>query len=153
MELRMLKRKLCFFNHLFTLESDSLAHKVVIIQERESFPGLVKECQSQLVKLGLSNLDPTSFSKQSWKRMITKKIHEENIKQLLEDMEGYKKVDQKEMMNEKFEVKEYFKTLTLTQARMRFAIRTHQVRTIKMNQMNNKQYSSQLWQCISCQGG
>ena len=44
--------------------------------------------------------------------------------------------------------------LDLTSARTKFAIRTQQLRTVKFNQLNNRQFADQLWSCVHCdQGG
>ena len=99
-ELKLLQRKLNFYHHLLNLGSDSLAKTIAEVQELNSYPGLISECKSSLADLGLSVADPKDYSKNAWKKMIRKKIFEENRRQLLEDMKKYKKIKYDELKEE-----------------------------------------------------
>ena len=50
----------------------------------------------------------------------------------------------------KLALKDYFKRLTLTEARMKFAVRVQQVRTVRMNQMSNPEFARLCWRCVHC---
>ena len=115
----------------------SPAFQIYIVQTRLQLPGLVSECEPFLVKLGLTNLE--AFSEIEWKKLINEKILEFNKKDLLHKMKTKKKMDEKTLEKEDFEIKTYFSDLNLEQARLKFQIRSSMVRTVKMN------YPSELW--------
>ena len=46
---------------------------------------------------------------------------------------AYKKLDYNSLVEEKFEVKEYFRKLNLPDARLKFALRTQMTRTVQTN--------------------
>ena len=56
----------------------------------------------------------------------------------------------KEFSNEEFELKSYFKTLSLKDARHIFKFRSKMTQYIKRNYSNDKGYRQSLWQCPSC---
>ena len=56
------------------------------------------------------------------------------------------------MIDEKFERKEYLKELTLSQARMKFKLKT-QMFEDKFNYKNDSKNKKELWKCHSCQSG
>ena len=149
-ELMILKRKLGFFHHLFNLEESALAFKIATLQETLSFPGLIQDCRKALIKLGLGSCDPKKYSKWAWKKTISKAIFEENKRQLLESSKKYKKINYEELKLEEFGLKNYFRTLTLTEARVKFAVITQQLRSVRMNQMNNADYARLSWCCVHC---
>ena len=150
MELMILRRKLPLFHHLMTLDKQSLARTIADIQDANSYPDLIKECRTALTHLGLTSSDPQHYTKQSWKKLISRKIIEENRRQLLESIKGFKKLNQEELAQEEFKVKDYLKHLTPIEARVKFALRTQQLRTIRMNQMNNQDFARKLWRCPHC---
>ena len=82
--------------------------------------------------------------------MIKRAIFDENQTQLLESMKNYKKIKYDDVKCETFGLKEYFLKLTLSEARTKFAIKTQQIRTVRMNQMNNAEYARLCWRCIHC---
>ena len=54
------------------------------------------------------------------------------------------------MKKESFEVKSYLKDLSLSDAKLKFAIRTKMVRTIQANFKGEQQYKSNNWKCVGC---
>ena len=54
------------------------------------------------------------------------------------------------MKDDIFELKQYFKDMTLQQARMQFRIRT-QMTKCKMNYSNDMENRQSLWKCNSCE--
>ena len=56
----------------------------------------------------------------------------------------------KEFSSENFELKNYFKTLNLQEARNVFKYRSKMTQYVKRNFKNDKIYRQSLWQCVSC---
>ena len=75
------------------LGEETLAKNVANIQEKYSFPGLITECKTALRNFGLSSENLQSYTKPQWKRIIKKKILEENRRQILNSMKDYKKIN------------------------------------------------------------
>ena len=63
----------------------------------------------------------------------------------------YKKLDYISLVDEKFEVKDYFKSLRLSNARLKFRIRTKMVDKIAFNFSSDPKYVGRLWQCMHCE--
>ena len=53
---RIHKRKLNFLYHLRTMESESLASEILVLQIKYGFPGLATECRELLKLYGLANI-------------------------------------------------------------------------------------------------
>ena len=128
-EYLILQRKLNFYFHLANLPDGSLAKEVFTKQKEDSLGGLVKEIQEHTDKLG----DPTSFSKQMWKKMIIAYIKAKNKEDLLKMVSNYKKLDYMQWKDEEFERKEFFQTLDLEGIRWMMRITSGMVNTIHGN--------------------
>ena len=66
---------------------------------------------------------------------------------ILERMKKLKKFDYSSHKEEEYEVKDYFKTMTLPECRTMFGLRSLMTPTIKSHQMNNQTYAKKLWKC------
>ena len=73
-----------------------------------------------------------------------------NQENILNLMKSYQKVDYFERKNKNFEVKEYFKTMTLENSRVNFGLRNQMTRTIQSHFSSDKAYSKELWTCRDC---
>ena len=82
-------------------------------------------------ELGLELNDQTSLSKVQFRSKLKAEITEKNRFDLLEQIKSYKKIDYWEIKDEPFEMKNYFKELTLQDARVKFAIDMKTLRGIK----------------------
>ena len=51
------------------------------------------------------------------------------------------------MKEEQYELKEYFKTMNLSQARMKFSLRMKTTKHVKSHFFNDRKYSEQMWKC------
>ena len=142
---RIMKKKLMFLHHIATLSPDSLAHQVYCVQKKLMLPGLVEECQDVLNKFQIPEI--TQFSKGQWKHLINQKFAIKNRDELLEKMKRLKKIDSKEMSVEKFELKDYFKSLHLSESRDKFRLRSFMTTTVQTNFSNYKQFSADIWSC------
>ena len=88
------------------------------------------------------------MKKIEWKKMVKKSIIEKNKNDLMKEMEKLEKV--KEFSKENFEMKSYFKTLSLQDARNIFKFRAKMTQYVKRNYSNDTLYRQSLWQCVSC---
>ena len=77
-------------------------------QDRLELPGLAKECNEICSELNLPNLMQEDIPCNQWKIMVKKAFKEASEKDLRSEMCSMSKV--KELAEEKFERKEYFKT-------------------------------------------
>ena len=148
MKNRILKRKLMFLHHLATLEKSSLAYQVYEVQCRLNLPGLVEECQPYLVKFGILKIE--GYNQLQWKNLINSKMNDLNKYDLLEKMDKYRKMDRTKLCEEKFEVKSYLKSLTPSQARLKFRLNSFMTKTVKMNFSSNPKFVKSLWTCWHC---
>ena len=131
MEHRIAKKKLILFHHLTNPPMHSLAAEVASEQATLSYPGLVMECTNLITNYNLP--DFKKLSKKQWKNIVNKKIKEKNMFSLMEKIKSYKKLDFYLLADEKFEIKDYLKSLNLPDARLRFEIRTKMTKTVQMN--------------------
>ena len=73
MEMRINQRKLSLYHHLMNLSDNSLAKAVAKQQDLKSYPGLISECRTLLIHLGLTN-SPQNYTKLAWKRLVKSSI-------------------------------------------------------------------------------
>ena len=153
MEFRILQRKLIFLHHLTNLPNDALAKEVLDVQIKLGLPGIAQECAEFLSRFGMHDL--TLYSKQQFKRLVRVKINELNKSKLLQLIKdkNYKKVNYSEIEKENFEMKSYFKTLNVTDSRIRFKLATQMLPTIKMNFQSDMKFTADCWVCDSCRDG
>ena len=65
-------------------------------------------------------------------------------------MKHYKKIHHEKKIEEKYELKQYMKSLNLKRARMKFALESEMVQQIKFNYMSDKKYEKSNWACDFC---
>ena len=119
-------------NHILHLESSSLAKQVQIIQEKENLPGLTQECKMLIEQLKLPNLFEVSHSKQKWKTLVKGAVKEANEKGVLVAMRGYKKLKNRDIVQDKFGLKHYSETLSLYETRLIFKHRASMSQFVKI---------------------
>ena len=149
MEHRIAQKKLMFYHHLINLPENSLAKEIASIQTKMSFPGLMTECANLMEDYELE--DAKAFSKMQWKKIVNKKVAEQNKASLLEVIEKkYKKLDYEVLSEENFELKEYFKSLNLPDARLKFALRSKMAKSVQMNYKGEPKFIKNGWKCQDC---
>ena len=148
MHLRILQSKLLFLHHLVTLPDESLAKEVYVVQQRLALPGLVHECQEFLVKFGITTV--VKYTKKQWKTLVKTKILQMNKDAIIEQSLPYKKINFKNCADEKFERRDYIKTLNISDARLKFKIQAKMTPTIQMNFQSDAEFASNLWTCSGC---
>ena len=61
-----------------------------------------------------------------------------------------KKLDYATLNEEKFETKEYFKSLNLPDVRLKFVLRSKMTKTVQMNFKNDPRFTCNGWKCVDC---
>ena len=115
------------------------------IQEHLNFPSLKKEILPFLSEHMIT--DVSSFSKKSWKSLVDSKIKEANRRFLLDGMKRYSKIDFNSISCEEYGLKPYFKTLSLSNSRMKFRIRTNSVKSCRLHFPSNPQFIKEMFIC------
>ena len=134
---RIILKKLTFYHHLLHLDDNSLAKQIFIIQEKLSYPGLVKECRELIQELRLS--DARILSKKQWKSIVKRRIHQKNKDEILGSMASYKKIGKIKSATETFGVKPYLRENLLSDARLLFSSKCEMLKRVKMNQKNSNE--------------
>ena len=148
MKFRILKKKLIFLHHLMTLPEDSLALEVLKVEEKLGLPGLILECREFMMSHDITNI--CTFSAAQWKSFVKKKIWQMNRAELLLRMKDYKKLSQREFKSRAFGVQDYLRTMSVSEARLRFKIQTFMTPTVRMNFRSDPNYRLQGWLCPDC---
>ena len=114
--------------------------------------------QPWLLKLDISDLfdKPSKLSKESFGKLIKKKLREECEKELLQKMKNSKKIKEGPIFNstdtteETFGKKAYINELSLVNSRTNFAFRA-KMYSVSFNFKNQGENAHNLWVCSSCQ--
>ena len=147
---RLNKMKLNLAYHIRTLEKSNLAYQVMEEQIQYNWPGLATEVRSLCQSLGLENIvdDSPTMSKSLWKQLVKKAVHKLNEEELSERLENYSKLD--ELRKDGiWKVQDYFKELSMSEARIKFSLRTNMF-PCKFNFPSDPKYKTDLWKCDSC---
>ena len=109
----------------------------------------MSECKEFLVVNGVTDL--SKYSKLKWKSMVDRIIQLMNKDDILNMMKKpYKKISYQEHVNEKFQVQPYLKTMNISEARMRFKLKTGMTPTVQMNFPSSDEFVNNLWTCVGC---
>ena len=148
MKYRILRKKLLFLHHVATLPVNTLAREVYETQKRLHLPGLIQECDDFMVKNDVTNL--CNFSACQWKNFVKRKIADMNAKDILCQMEHYKKINKEDFDDKVHQVQQYLKDMNVAEARLRFKIRSLMTPTIRMNFQNDAVFRQEMWMCPGC---
>ena len=95
--------------------------------------------------------DAKANNKMQWKRIVSKKVADQNRVSLLEIIKNkYKKLEYEVLSEENCEMKEYFKSLNLPDARLQFALRSKMTKSVQMNFKGEPKYIRNGWKCQDC---
>ena len=100
--------------------------------------GVVTLCQDFLNDHKINNIE--QYNKYQWRRLIKQIINDKNRNDVLSMMRKYKKVDYDKCLDEKYEMKDFFKTMTVADSRMAFKILNFVVPTIRLNFKSDKKF-------------
>jgi hypothetical protein len=81
---------------------------------------------------------------------VKTKILQMNKDAIIEQSLPYKKINFKNCADEKFERRDYIKTLNISDARLKFKIQAKMTPTIQMNFQSDAEFASNLWTCSGC---
>ena len=149
MAYRVEKNKLLFLHHLITLPESSLAKQIYDQQKQNNFPGLILECKELMKKYDVEDITEAKSipTKTAWKKMVQSKVKDFYQTELIKEIkEKYSKLEDIDTENEKFEPKEYLKELDLSQARIKFKLRSRMIE-VKNNFKRGQQNEN-----LECQG-
>ena len=73
-----------------------------------------------------------------------------NKDEILQKTKGYKKISYEELSKQPFMLQPYMKTLKISDARLRFKLKTFMTPTIQMNFPSDSEFADQLWTCTGC---
>ena len=118
------------------------------MQEDLHFPSLRNEVKHFLAKYSVN--DVKEHSKAGWKSFVTEKIKQCNREFSLNEMKRYKKIDYDDLVKEKYEMKEYFKTQNLQQARFLFRLSSLMVDGIRTHHSSKYRRRGIPLSCPSC---
>ena len=147
------KKKLMFLHYLINLDKSFLASEIFNVQKDMNFPGFIPEVKSLLALYELPNIleDNCAMKKQKWAAMVKVAVKNKFENELKTTMnEKYSKLRNSKLMSEEFDMKEYIKTMNLSDARTNFRIRCSLLNQVKMNQRSQPTYAYQLWACDEC---
>ena len=128
--------KIRFLHHIISLDSGSLAKQIQNSQQRNETPGLTTEVKGYMEELNLPNCLEVKFTKSKWKNLVKKAIQESNEKEIRQSIEPYKKMKHLNIVDEKFECKQYLSTLPLEKARTLFKHKYKITENVNINYKN-----------------
>ena len=109
----------------------------------------VRELCKELDLMNIIDNFPEGCSKASWKHRVNKAVNKAYEKELKNSIEQYSKLD--ELRDETtWERKDYFKKMTMAEARLKFSLRTKMFKC-KFNYANDPKNKADNWKCDSCQ--
>ena len=95
--------------------------------------------------------DVKNYNKIQWKKLVKKKVTDQNRADILEKIENhYKKLDHKVLRELNCDQKEYMKSLNLPDARIKFALWAKRPKTVQMNDKGEPKYIKNGWKCQDC---
>ena len=106
-----------FMNQIIHLEETALARQIQLIQDREGLPGLTSEVRSLVKELELPNLFVHTIPPPMWKNMVKKAVNRSNEDEVKKVLVGYKKLKNKNIVNEQFGMNPHMETLSVYEAR------------------------------------
>ena len=106
--------------------------------------GFVKECLELLALLNIKEDEILDHTKISWKKLMSVKLKQKNRKDLLNLIKKYEKIDYFARKEEEYEIKGYFKNMTIENCRVMFGLRNKMTRTIQTHYSSDKGYEKEL---------
>ena len=155
MRYRILQKQLNLVCHLSTLGDATLAKQIYLVQRDFGFPGLITQSKSAIKNLNLPDiLTSTSKAqdivKASFKSSVKKAVTLECEQDLKQQFTTYSKLKSGPMVEERFSKRAYIDSLVPDNARQLFKFRSKMF-DAKLNYKSDPKYSSELWECRSCQ--
>ena len=144
---RILLRKILFCFHLATLPPGTLARDTFDMMVQNDHVGHWKEIEPLLRDFGLGPIQ--SYSKYQFRKIVKAKIIQKQKQELLKMSEKYKKIRPEDLGQVEFEVQDYFKTLTVSQSRLRFRLFARMTPRVAMCWKGVRMYREREYQCLA----
>ena len=116
---KIIEEKLLLLRHVSNLSGLLAAEVLAVQQQLELGDTLWSEGIEFLRQLNMSIDDLTSLSKAQFKAELKDTIKDKNADDLLNQIKNYQKLDYWQLKNEPFEMKKYFRELTLQDKRLK----------------------------------
>ena len=100
-------------------------------------------------ELELPNLFDQTIPPTMWKNMVKKAVIRANEDEVKKVLVSYKKLKNKNIVNEKYGMKPYMETLSVYEARTIFKHKTSMTQFVKLNFKGVKKYKAG-WKCNEC---
>ena len=141
---------LVFLKYLVDQDETNLSKEIYNIQKSLDFPGFIREARDLLIKYKLPNIIDEEFkiSYSMWKKTVKREIKNTFETELKASMITSKLKDGP-LVGESFGLKDYTVKLQMTEARMKFRLRSFTSK-VKMNRKSDPTYAAQLWKCDGC---
>ena len=123
----------------------------IVIHLWDSNISLVSECAPYLSQFGVTDIQ--AYSKQQFKKLMKYHIFTKNKNEVYSMAVGYKKIDHDAFIQEPFELREYFKTLSVAYSRLQFKIFSRVTPKIASNFHRDPRYKSINYKCVGCSVG
>ena len=131
------------------LPVNTLGRDFIDIQSLHSLPNtLATEVEEYITKIGITDLQ--NVSKWKFKKFTKDYVSKLNKESLLEDSKIYKKINYDDLVKEKYEMKEYFRTQNLHQARFLFRLSSLMVDGIRTHHSSKYRRRGIPLSCPSC---
>ena len=136
--------------HLANLPTESIGRMIYEEQRKLELPNsLVSECCTILAEINVRESLLKCLTKPQFRKIIHEKLIDKNKREILSMCKTYRKINCNEMEEEEFQLKDFFKSLTLSRARTLFSVKVNMIRA-SMNYMSDPISISQGWVCKSC---
>ena len=100
--------------------------------------------------LNLPNIFLESILKNKWKKLVKASVENANENEIREAMKMYKKLKNRDIIEDKYGLKNYVEKLSLYETRTIFKHRASMTQFVKMNYKGTKHYEKQGWKCEEC---
>ena len=144
MKNRIPMKKIQFLHNVSNLPPGTLVRDVFVKQCQHNI-GLVAEFSPVLEGLELHDIQ--SYNKFTMKKTLKMTIRQQNKSELLEMSKGYKKISPDFLSENAFGVHNYFKTLTVSQARLRLKLAAQMTPRVATCFPSDKSIN---FQCVAC---
>ena len=128
-----------------------MANEMLQVQISQHLHGPVPECTQLMKSLNLPNIFDKrkngDLSKIAWKKLVNKAINENEESNFKKAFVSKSKLKDSDMPKESFERKDYITKMNLTNARVKFNLRSKML-DIKFNY--SAKFEKELWLCDSC---
>ena len=141
---------LMFLYHVHHLNYDALGKEVLEQMKILELPGLWQESLEYMRKIDIKVEELDILSKTQWKMRVKSAVENWNRLELLKQIEPYSKLDVVELSKDKNTTKPKLFSLSLSQARTKFALDSKMLKTVKSLYSSDRKNEEDRWECRQC---